>query len=121
MKHICPHCNNRTISSWDKFNSSGLHPAECPVCKGVSMQNHAGGEWISLIGMFGLPITVIISVVVKSWLPISLFATIMMTYSTYRFINVPMIAANIESAKKQHWFAFVGLIIILIWLVYEAI
>lgn len=121
MKHLCPHCQKNTIGSWEKMNSTGLHPAECPECKGICMLSHEGGEWASLTGIFGFPIMAIISMVAKSWLPISFFALGLIAYVVYRFISVPMVPASLEVAKRQHWWALIGLLIVLTWLVYEAL
>ncbi len=36
MNHGCPHCNELTISYWQKINSETLLLGTCSCCKGLS-------------------------------------------------------------------------------------
>jgi hypothetical protein len=63
----------------------------------------------------------VVSIVARSWAPISLFILGLIVCTVYNFIKVPMVPANVETAKRQHVWALIGLLIILGWLVYDAL
>lgn len=121
MKHRCPHCGDQSISSWSKFNSSSLHPAICPSCKGHCKQHWAQHPLETLVLMFGVPAIFMWAFFIKSWWPIILLVISVVVISVLQFRYVPMVAVNVSLAKKQHWFAFGCLCVILIWLVSEAV
>ena len=121
MKHLCPHCNQRSISSWAKFNSSSLHPAVCPQCHEHSQQ-HIAGTWIeSLLITFGTPAILLWALFIKSWWPIVFLVILAIASSIAKFVYVPMVAVDISRAKKQHWFAFGCLVVVFVWVVFDAI
>lgn len=61
MSHMCPHCNEPTISEWQKLNSGPLFPAKCKNCNGLSaIERESSLLWLVVLTtmpfLFILPI-----------------------------------------------------------------
>ena len=121
MKHTCPYCNERSISSWSKFNSSALHPAICPKCNGLSKQHYAGTVFEALLATFGVPAILLWSLLAKSWWPIIVLILVGGAVSILKFVYTPMVAVDLARAKNYHWFAFGCLVMVFIWAAFEAL
>ena len=61
VTHNCPHCNEPTISKWQKLNSGPLFPAKCKKCNGLSaIERKSSLLWLAVFTtvpiLFILPI-----------------------------------------------------------------
>lgn len=121
MKHTCPHCNKKTIGNWAKFNSSSLRPAICPDCHGPSQLHYSGTLLEAIATTIGVPAILLWALYVKSWWPVVFLIFILIAGGIVKFVYVPMISVNLEKAKNRQWFLLGGLMVLFVWLMYEAI
>ena len=117
--YLCPHCQTLSIPAWEKFKSHSLKPTTCSQCGKQSYSKQSNSPAWPMLGMAGVPLVVIGSVITKSWWPVLLAVVCVVVLSLVEFHYQLMVPADIEKAKKQHWWAFIALLVLFAWLVYD--
>ena len=120
MNYKCPCCGEPTISSWEKFKSSGLHPAVSSNCEGHS-ESDKSENWFDKLFVIVGPFLLVISLIYfRSWWPLVLMVIGYSCYEYHKFRCRPLVKTDREIAKIQHWFVFVILLGVLVWLIWSA-
>ena len=117
--YLCPHCNAKTISIKQKFFSHSLKPAMCSDCGKESYSEQRSSTWSVLIGVFGFPVILVISLLIQSWVLFAFAITTAISFGVYSFHRQQMVMANVDVAIKKHWLGFYILLIVLFWLIYD--
>lgn len=72
-----------------------------------------------LAGTILFPVIAVFSFFNKTWLPLIIFAFLMVLGAVLKLTYLPMVAVNEKAVVKKYWFAFGALAMLLIWLVYD--
>ncbi|PAU89768.1 hypothetical protein CK507_02540 [Pseudomonas sp. WN033] len=72
-----------------------------------------------LVGTLLFPVVGVFSLINKTWLPLVVFAFLMLLGAYLKLAYLPMVAVNERAVVKKYWFAFGALAILLIWLIYD--
>ena len=115
----CPYCGEKTISAWQKFKASDLYPAICSSCGKPSRMSTSLNAIEGLVGTILFPVVALFSFFNKTWLPLAIFAFIMLLGAFLKLAYLPMVAVNEKAVVKIYWFAFGALVMLFIWLVYD--
>jgi hypothetical protein len=115
----CPYCKENTIKAWQKFKASDLYPAICSSCGKGSRMSVTTNAIEGLAGTILFPVILVFSFLNKSWLPVIIFAVLLMLGSVLKLVYLPMVAVNEKAVVKKYWFAFGALVMLLVWLVYD--
>lgn len=115
----CPHCGKNTISMWAKVKSRSIHPASCSMCGEQSFMQGNRSIWPAMVGVFGVPLVLILAFSIKSWTVVAAGALVLSVGLFLSIHNSRLVKANVFKAKRQHWYVFIILVGALAWFVYD--
>ncbi len=121
MKHKCPYCGEKKISTWDRFMASDLNPAICPECKKPSAQSKGLRAAEAIYSTIGLPLTILAALFQQVWWPIALFFAIWLIYGVTTFLYLPMVAVNESAVQRKYYFILGALVVTLVWLLIDTL